>query len=211
MRTLTFFSPKDLIRPPRSGRDEGTAHASRGGEAARGREAARRAAPAPGRPRRSPQVLLAAKLCILVGGGTIRVRGLLRLPAGVSARPRHPSYRAAVLAGVADLPVWGFPHPLWESVSEGISFFFFFGRSLVVPGISPSPSLHHTLVRGLGDRGTGRRLRAEMAGLVAADRREGRGEEGVLLKFSVCAAELVRRGGSAARPVLLRATGGKLP
>lgn len=68
--------------------------------------------------------MLAAKLCVLVGGGTIRALGLPRLPAGVSARPRHPSYRAAVLAGVADLPVWGFPHPLRESVSEGISFFF---------------------------------------------------------------------------------------
>ena len=104
MRALTFFSPKDLIRPPRSGRDEGTARASRGGEAARGREAARRAAPAPGRPRRSPQVLLAAKLCVLVGGGTIRARGLpRRLPAGVSARPRHPSYCSGPPLGLGGL------------------------------------------------------------------------------------------------------------
>ena len=66
----------------------------------------------------------------------------------------------------------GFSTPV-EGIGLRRNFFFFFGRSLVVLGISPSPSLHHTLVRGLGDRGTGRRLRAEMAGLVAADRRGG--------------------------------------
>lgn len=117
------------------------------------------------------------------------------LQTGVAARRGHPSRCAGILAGVADLPVWGF-----STLVEGIglrrrnfsSFFFFsfffsaaFGRSLVVLGIPPSPFLHKALVSGLGDCGIGGRHGAEMAGLVAADgeardAREGRSSVQVL-------------------------------
>lgn len=59
--------------------------------------------------------------------------------------------------------LWGFPRWLRESVSRNLLKKFFFGLSLVVLGISPSPFLH-----GLGDSGTGGRQRAEMADLAAA-------------------------------------------
>lgn len=162
---------------------------SRGGEAARGREAARRAAPAPdpGGARR----YCWRRSFVSWWVGDDPVRGLLRLPAGVSARPRHPSYRAAVLAELQTC-LFGVFHTRCGNRSQKEFLLFFFWPQFHI--VLLSPSLHHTLVRGLGDRGTGRRLRAEMAGLVAADRREGRGEEGELVA-PVCAAELVRREG----------------
>lgn len=139
MRALTFFSPKELIWPPRSGRGEGRARA-RGGERRRGeRETARRAVPAPGRPRRSPQVLLAAELCVF--GGPFRGT---RAPGAPGPPPRSdlPQTRGCrrgspPAAGTPpaeprswlELQIclfWGFPCRLRESVSgEGISFPFF--------------------------------------------------------------------------------------
>lgn len=141
VRALTFFSPKDLIWPPRSGRGEGESARERRRERRRGEpETARRAAPAPGRSRRSPQVLLAAELCVFWGPCRgARAPGAPGLPPRSNlprTRGRRRWWAPAAGTPPAAPRSWlelqiclfgGFPRQLKESVSrEGISFFLFF-------------------------------------------------------------------------------------
>ena len=150
VRALTFFSPKDLIWPPRSGRGEGESareRRRRRRETARGR--------GDGETRSAGAREIQEEPAGIVGGRALCLRGAVPgregsrsprdaaalrpapnpgLPALVAAGRGHPSRRAAILAGVADLPVWGF-----STLVEGIGvrrrnfflsffvcFFFFF-------------------------------------------------------------------------------------
>lgn len=177
MRALTFFSPKDLIWPPRSGRGA----RSRRRETARGKGDGKTRGAGAGETQEEPAGIVGGRALCLWGA----VRSA-RAPGAPSPPPRSDLLQtrgcrrgSPLTAGTpparCDLG-WscrfacfgGFPRWLRESVSgEGISFFPFFFFFLALIWLcwgSPPPFLH-----GLGDGGTGGRQGAEMAELAAAD------------------------------------------
>lgn len=140
VRALTFFSPKDLIWPPRSGRGEGeSARKRRRRETARGKgDGETRSAGAREIQEEPAGIVGGRALCLWgavpgrEGSRSPQAAAALRpapkpgLPAVVAAGREHPSRRAAILAGVADLPVWGFSTPVEGIGLRRRNFFFSF-------------------------------------------------------------------------------------
>lgn len=131
VRALTFFSPKDLIWPPRSGRGEGESARARGRELSdregkgRRQDAQRRRLGDPGGARR---YCWRQELCVFWGAvpgrkgsripqpaAALRPAPNPELPAGVAARRRHPSRAPQSWLHLQICLFWGF-----STLVEGI-------------------------------------------------------------------------------------------